>query len=70
MEFEITKGNGKVKEFYANGKLLFEGEYVNGERWNGKGYNSNNEIEFEITKRNGKVKDIILMVNYNMKENI
>ena len=29
MEFEITKGNGKVKEFYANGKLLFEGEYVN-----------------------------------------
>ena len=56
MEFEITKGNGKVKEFYANGKLLFEGEYVNGERWNGKGYNSNNEIEFD-TKGNEKVKE-------------
>ena len=34
--FEIKKGNGKIKEFHYNGKLEFEGEYLNGKR-NGKG---------------------------------
>ena len=28
-------GNGKGKEYYYNGKLKFEGEYLNGKR-NGK----------------------------------
>ena len=29
--------NGKVKEYnYDNGELIFEGEYSNGKRWNGK----------------------------------
>jgi len=27
--------NGKIREFYDNGKLAFEGEYLNGEK-NGK----------------------------------
>ena len=26
-----------IKEFYTNGKLKFEGEYLYGKRWNGKG---------------------------------
>jgi len=37
------------------GNLLFEGEYLNGERWNGKGkeYNNKNELVFEGEYLNG-----------------
>ena len=36
-EGECLKGkrNGKGKEYDFNGKLLFDDEYLNGERWNG-----------------------------------
>ena len=34
--YELIKGTGKIKEYNDNGKLIFEGEYLNGER-NGKG---------------------------------
>ena len=44
------------------GKTRFEGEYVDGKRWNGKGYNNKGNLEFE--------KNIILMRNQNMKDNI
>jgi antitoxin component YwqK of YwqJK toxin-antitoxin module len=27
---------GKGKEYYDNGNLQFEGEYINGKRWNGR----------------------------------
>ena len=49
MEFEVKNGKGKINEYYYNGKLVFEGEYINGER-NGKGkeYNyKNGKLEFE-----------------------
>ena len=41
------ENNGKVKEYYGN-KLIYEGEYLNGEK-NGKGkeYNDNDELEFD-----------------------
>ena len=29
--------NGKGKEYNKYGELIFEGEYLNGKRWNGKG---------------------------------
>ena len=39
---------------------MFEGEYLNGERWNGKEYNGYGKLIFEgdylNQKRNGKVK--------------
>ena len=37
-----------MKEYYDDGKIEFEGEYLNGER-NGKGkeYNKNGKLEFE-----------------------
>ena len=35
MEIEIKDGKGNIKEYYK-GTLIFEGEYLNGER-NGKG---------------------------------
>ena len=44
--------NGKTKEFYQNGKLKFEGEYKNGIKWNGIGYDIKGNISFEII--NGK----------------
>ena len=34
--YELINGNGKIKEYYDNGKLYFEGEYLNGARY-GKG---------------------------------
>ena len=60
--FKIKYGKGCVKEFDEYSKLIFEGEYINGER-NGKGkeYGINNNIIFEGEyingKRNGKGKE-------------
>ena len=37
IEYEIKNGKGKnIKEYNSNHQLVFEGEYLNGER-NGKG---------------------------------
>ena len=30
--YELKNGTGKVKEYYYDGKLEFEGEYLNGKR--------------------------------------
>ena len=50
------EGKGLVKEYYSNGKLLFEDEYLNGLR-NGKGkeYNDNGELRFEGEYLNGLI---------------
>ena len=32
--------------------LIFEGEYLKGKKWNGKGYNDKNEVEYEIKDGN------------------
>ena len=50
--------DGKGKEYDLNGSdLLFEGEYLNGQRWNGKGkkydYDINKMIELEYV--NGEI---------------
>ena len=61
--FNIKNGNCKnIKEYNYNGILIFEGEYINGER-NGKGkeYNYNGILIFEGEylngERNGKGKE-------------
>ena len=48
--------NGKGVKYYTNRKLKFEGEYLNGKKWNGKGYNIDGNLEFELKNGNGKVK--------------
>ena len=53
----IWERNGKGKEYYDNGKLKYEGEYLNGKRWNGKGYNMKGEVDFKIDEGNGKGKE-------------
>ena len=47
--------NGKGKEYWYEGTLIFEGEYLNGQR-NGKGkeYYNNGKLEFEGEYLNDK----------------
>ena len=59
--YELINGNGIVKIYYQEGKLEFEGEYLNGKR-NGKGkeYDGKGKLEYEGEYlkggRNGKGK--------------
>ena len=58
MKYLNGKRNGKGKEYnYYNSNLLFDGEYLNGKRWNGFGYNVNGNMEFEIKDGKGKIKE-------------
>ena len=61
--YELNNGKGLVKEYYSdNNNLMFEGEYINGER-NGKGkeFGHDGDLEFEGEylngERNGKGKE-------------
>ena len=56
-EYISGERNGKGKEYYSDGELLFEGEYLNGKKWNGKGYNENGYIAYELKNGNGFVKE-------------
>ena len=56
-EYKSKKRDGKGKELYKNGKILFEGEYLNGKRWNGNIYNILGIKEFEITEGSGYIND-------------
>ena len=53
-KYKIGEKNGKWREYLKNNNLIFEGQYLNGKRWNGKGYNKNECIKFEIKNGNGK----------------
>ena len=65
--YELKEGKGLVKEFNDN-ILIFEGEYLNGER-NGKGkeYNKKGNLIFEGKYLNGKTWD---GKGYDAKKNI
>ena len=54
--------NGKCKEYFDdddddNKKLLFEGEYKKGKKWNGKGYDINGNIVYELKNGRGYIKE-------------
>ena len=49
--------NGKGKEYYNNGKIKFEGEFMNGRKWKGIGYNYKGIQEYEIKYGCGKIKE-------------
>ena len=54
IEYTLNKGKGYIKEYDDDGKLEFEGEYLNGER-NGKGKEYKHEtLIFEGEYLNGK----------------
>ena len=54
-QYSNGKRNGKGKKYDHNGKLIFEGEYKNDKKWNGKGYDASKNIVYELIKGNGKV---------------
>ena len=56
-EYLNGKRNGKGKEYYKNHNLKFEGEYFKNKRWNGKGYDLNNNIIYELQDGKGYVKE-------------
>ena len=41
-KYKNKKRNGKGKEYYENGNLRFEGEYINDKKCKGKGYDNLN----------------------------
>ena len=59
--------NGKGKEYFEDGKIIFEGDYINGQR-KGKEYFNNGDLIFEgeysDNKRwNVKGKDLMNIIN-------
>ena len=70
-EYINDKRNGRGKEFDINGKITFEGEYKNGNRWNGKIKElitpMHDEIEFEGEYINGETIGIIKKYHYDGK---
>ena len=54
---EGKKWNGYCKEF-KDDKIIFEGKYMNGKRWEGTGkeYDSNNKLIFDGNYIKGKKK--------------
>jgi len=52
---DLEIGNGK--EYDENGLLKFEGEYLNCKKWNGKGYDTKNNIAYELKDGKGYIKE-------------
>ena len=54
--YEIINGNGKVKEYDKGERLTFDGEYLNGRRWNGifRKYDFDGTILNEEEYKNGE----------------
>ena len=71
--YELINGNGKVKEYYKDGRLKFEGEYLNGKR-NGKGKHYIGETlkyegEYLMEKNMDLEKNMGLVGGWNVKLN-
>ena len=57
-EYYNGERNGKGKEYnYGRNVLLFEGEYLNDKRWNGKGYDLFNKNIYILKNGNGFMKE-------------
>ena len=59
ISYEFKNGTGTGTEFYDNGKLEFEGEYLNG-KMHGKGkeyYDTKSNITYQLKNGNGVVKE-------------
>ena len=56
-EYLNGQRNGKGKEYNKYGELIFEGEYLNNKKWNGKGYDKNNNVIYELDNGKGFIKE-------------
>ena len=52
----LDKKRKKGKEYFSD-YLIYEGEYKNGNKWNGKGFNGYNKVVYELINGNGHVKE-------------
>ena len=43
--------------------MIFEGEYLNGKKWNGKGYDKKGNIIYQLNNGNGNIKLYDMKVN-------
>ena len=63
IEFELEYKNwerkGTGKEYDYNGQVTFKGEYLNGKRLDGKGFDKNKNILYELKNGKGYVKELI-----------
>ena len=73
--FEENNSNGyfqeKIEELNEDKKLIFEGEYLNGDRWKGKEYNDKGELIYEgeyISEINENGKKIMIKLNWYLQE--
>ena len=53
------KRNGKGKEYNQDGILIYEGQYLNGKKWDGKGYDKFNNIIYELKNGKGLIKEFL-----------
>ena len=54
MIYSLKDGKGFIKEYFINGQLIFEGEYLNGKKkGKGKEYDSRGKIIFKNENLNG-----------------
>ena len=56
-EYLNGERNGPGKEYYNNGKIKFEGEFLNNKQYNGKGYDKENNLVYELKNGNGFIKE-------------
>ena len=56
-QYHLMRRHGQGKELYSNGKIQFEGEYINGRRWNGQTYTFNGIKEFDLINGEGYIRE-------------
>ena len=58
-EYSNKKRNGQGKEYYDDNRVKYEGEFLNGKRWNGKiySYKNGSEIIQELKEGKGLIKE-------------
>ena len=62
--------DGKGKEYNCDYTIIFEGDYFYDKKWNGKGYDKNNNIIYEKIMEKDILKNLIHIIDYYSKENI
>ena len=55
--YENGEKNGKGKEYQYDQVMMFDGEYLNGKRWNGKVYNDIGKVICELKDGKGIIKE-------------
>ena len=62
-EGEYINGERKGKEYNIMGTLIFEGQYKDEIKYNGKGYDNNGNELYELINGNGKIKEYDFLGN-------